>query len=82
MDASELLSYDNCLTIDSDIVANPSCVGTFERETIFCHLPNNAFTYIIFEGAGDAYSNPNEIERVLNKKNLLFCLDIGTNEIF
>lgn len=71
-------SHRNAYTIDMTLVANPSIVAEFNGTLNFSlSLPDNSFDYIIFEGGGRPWNNDSEIQRLLNKNNLSFCICNG-----
>jgi hypothetical protein len=69
-------SHDNAYTIDMSLTANPSIVSTWEEKT-FTTIPDNSFDFILFEGGARPHSNPDEIERLLNKNNYSMCICDG-----
>jgi hypothetical protein len=77
-------SHTDAFTIDLSLLANPSIVARFSEESFFATIPDNSFDIIIFEGGGGPEDNPDEIKRLLNSKNLSFCIgmDDGIYRIY
>lgn len=73
-------NHRDAYTLDLTLVANPSIVANFNRDLILSKIPDNSFSYILFEGGGDPNENPAEIQRLLNKYTTSFC--IGCDESY
>ncbi len=71
--------HKNTYTIDMELLSNPSIVSIFDKDSTYKTIPDNSFDFIIFEGGGYPYDNPKEIERLLNKNNLSFCIYSSPN---
>jgi hypothetical protein len=73
-------NHRDAYTLDFTLVANPSIVADFNKDLQLSKIPDNSFSYILFEGGGNPDDNPAEIQRLLNKYTTSFC--IGCDEVF
>ena len=67
-------SHWDAYTIDMHLGANPSILGTWDADTFFRTIPDNSFDLILFEGGGEPSDNDAEIQRLLNKNSVSFCI--------
>jgi hypothetical protein len=67
-------NHRDAYTLDFTLVANPSIVANFNGDLRLSKIPDNSFSYILFEGGGNPADNPAEIQRLLNKYTTSFCI--------